>query len=481
MYSRGGKPACLGGVRALVTGEPLLKAILAAIDEGIHVVDTRGVTVFYNEVAAAIDGLSPAEVVGRHVLETFPSLTSDSSTLLKVLATRRPVAGQQQTFTNFKGRRVTTVNSTFPIRVEGKLAGALEVSKDITQVQELSERVVDLQAELLQHKRGRTPAVHGTAAYTLDDLDGEDPRFLAVKERAKRAALSSSPVLVLGETGTGKELLVHALHHASARRDKPFIAQNCAALPEGLLEGLLFGTVRGSFTGAEDRPGLFELANGGTLFLDEIHAMAWDLQAKLLRVLQDGRVRRIGESSERPLDVRVVCSCNQDPLLLVAEKRLREDLFYRINVVALELPPLRERRDDIPLLVRRFLERHRARIPTPAEEFSRPVLDFFLEYHWPGNVRELEHAVEGALNLAHGRCITLDDLPPHLLRARRGQPVAPAPHSGAPLRSNLTAAEREAVRQALERSGWNLSEAARVLGLPRQTLQYRIKRLGLKR
>lgn len=469
----------------MVTGDPLLQAILAAIDEGIQVVDTRGVTVYYNDVAARIDGLSQAEVVGRHVLETFPSLTPQSSTLLKVLATGNPVTGAVQTFTNFKGKRVTTVNSTFPIHVDDRLAGALEVSKDVTQVRELSERVLDLQAELLRPRRGRVPM--GGALYTLDDMIGDDPRFAAVKERAARAAQSDSPVLVIGETGTGKELLVHAIHNAGRRHGGPFIAQNCAALPEGLLEGLLFGTSRGSFTGAEDRAGLFELAHGGTLFLDEIHAMAWGLQAKLLRVLQDGRVRRVGEGQERPLDVRIVCSCNRDPLALVAEQKLREDLFFRINAVTLELPPLRARRGDILPLARHFLDKHAARLHSPVRDFEPAVLAFFLEYAWPGNVRELEHAVEGGLNLARGERIGMDDLPPHMLRILPAA-VAPAVVGAAPaaavrggLRAGLKTVERDAVEQALVQADWNLTRAARLLGLPRQTLQYRIKVLGLVR
>lgn len=490
----------------------LLKALMSVIDEGIHVVDERGVTVLYNQQAGKNDGLSPEEVIGRHLLEVFPSLTPATSTLLKVLATGEPIPAHEQTFTNYKGQRVTTVNSTLPIFHEGRLVGAIEVSKDVTQVRELSERVAGLQAALLR-PRSRREAPVGGARYTIDDLIGEHPAMLRLKEQALRAAATDSPVLVYGETGTGKELLVHAIHAASSRRDRPLVAQNCAALPEGLLESLLFGTAKGSFTGAQDRPGLFELADGGTLYLDEINSMQPELQAKLLRVLQDGRLRRLGEATERQVDVRVIASTNEEPAAALASGRLRRDLYYRITVVALEIPPLRRRASDIPLLTRHFLAKHSERLGLPPRPLSQEVEAFFQRHSWPGNVRELEHAIEAALQMATGPEIRLSDLPAPLQRAAAelaGRAAAPwaaeweglsgtpwateaaglaggtraaeaAREEAAELRRSLAHLERAAVQRALEETGWNVSRAARILGLPRQTLQYRMKVLGLRR
>lgn len=471
-------PAKLKGL-----GEPLLTAILGSIDEGIHAVDPEGITIFYNQVAARLDGLDPEEVVGRHVLEVFPSLTPETSTLLKVLETRRPILHEQQTFTNYKGDRVTTINSTIPVFLGGELVGALEVSKDITAVRELSEKIVDLQAELLDRRKGRPRGSQPGATYEFKDLVGRDRSFVAVIEKARLAARSPSPVLVHGETGTGKELLVHAIHKASPRRSGPFIAQNCAAFPESLLEGILFGTVRGSFTGAEDRPGLFELADGGTLFLDEINSMAPELQAKLLRVLQDGRVRRVGDLRERPLDVRVIASTNIHPLQAIEDGLLRRDLFYRLNAVFLELPPLRERRDDLPLLVEHFIGKHGPRLGSPVTGVSPEAARIFSEYSWPGNVRELEHAIEGAMNVADGPEILPEHLPAYLVREASGGAMPArnlareAPEGS--IRQSLIEAERQAIQEALERVEGNISHAARLLGLPRQTLQYRLKTLGI--
>lgn len=469
--------------------EAALQALLHVMDEGIHIVDRDGVTIYYNEQAGRNDGLVPDEVIGRHLLEVFPSLSAETSTLLKVLQTGRPVQEQPQTFANYKGNRITTLNASWPIFEDGRLVGAVEVAKDFTRVRELSEQVVDLQAELLGKRRRRGAA--GESRYTLEDLIGEHQAIQAVKEQVRRAARSSSAVLLYGETGTGKEIVVHAIHQASERRQKPLVAQNCAAMPEGLLESLLFGTVKGAFTGAEDRPGLFELADGGTLYLDEINSMNRELQAKLLRVLQDGKIRRVGEAVERTVDVRVIASANEDPARLVADGRMRQDLYYRLNVVYIELPPLRERGGDIPLLVEHFLARHGA----PEMQLDGELLAFFERHSWPGNVRELEHALEAALQMAAGPELTVADLPLHLQRIATGktvgagvlrrerptlQPADVEEGQGLLLRSAVKDLEREAIQQALTAAKGNLSQAAAILGLPRQTLQYRVKKLGLR-
>lgn len=468
--------------------EPILHALLANVDEGIHVVDRQGVTILYNRQAGLNDGLEPGEVVGRHLLEVFPSLTGETSTLLKVLTMGQPIIKQQQTFANFKGNRVTTINSSWPIYDQEILVGAIEISKDVTQVRELSEQVTDLKAELLRKRRRRAGGLN-EARYTLDDLVGFHRSLARVKEQALRAALGLSPVLVSGETGTGKELLVHAIHHASPRRLGPLIAQNCAALPEGLLEGILFGTARGSFTGAEDRPGLFELADGGTLYLDEINSMDLSLQAKLLRVLQDGRVRRLGEAQERTVDVRVIASTNEDPEAAVQARRIRQDLYFRINVVTLELPALRERRSDIPVLVEHFLRKHRSEA-VRVQRVSEQVAAFFDRYGWPGNVRELEHAIEAGLHMVRGTELRLEDLPAHLQRAAAASGIVQVPPelpqvavsvNPRELRGSLANLEREAVQHALVQCKWNMSRASSLLGIPRQTLQYRLKVLGLTR
>lgn len=463
--------------------EHTLEALLRLVDVGVHVVDANGITRYFNQAAAKLEGLDPSQVIGRHILDVYPSLDGQSSTLLQVASTLEPKLNNQQTFTHYKDKRITTVNSTWPIVVAGKLQGVIEVSKDITEVRQLSERLVDLQARIFEQPTKKSE--RQTTRYSFDDLIGQDKAFVQLKRMALRAAASSSSVLVWGETGTGKELLVQSIHQASPRGNKPFVAQNCAALPETLLESILFGTIRGSFTGAENRPGLVELADGGTLFLDEINAMPTSLQVKLLRVLQERYVRRIGDSRVRPVDVRIITAMNMNPWQAVQQGQLREDLYFRINVVQLQIPPLRQRPDDLPLLVHHFLEKYNKQLGKQVLGLSEAVEQLFHAYPWPGNVRELEHAIEGALNISDQDVIELAQLPAHLVHAEQTNhslglnDAAVTLQPDKSLRDALADVEISLIQQALRQSENNISQAAALLGIPRQTLQYRLRALHL--
>ena len=292
--------------------------------------------------------------------------------------------------------------------------------------------------------------------------------------QGKRAALSSSSILVYGESGTGKELFVQGIHNASARRAKPFIAQNCAALPETLLESLLFGTAKGSYTGAVDRAGLFELADGGTLFLDEVQSMSQSLQAKLLRVLEDGVIRRVGSTKSSVVNVRVIAAMNVHPEQALEEERLRRDLFYRLNVLSFYLPPLRERRSDISLLAHHFMACFQSTNSIQIEAFSEPLMKKLEMHSWPGNVRELKHCVEHMMNVSHSTVLQLEDLPVFFTEKRRQ-----LDDSIIPLRDALHSTEKSLIQQALQRTDGNVMKAAQLLKIPRQTLQYKIKNLEI--
>ncbi|MFD2368482.1 sigma-54 interaction domain-containing protein [Brevibacillus sp. GCM10020057] len=454
----------------------MLQAILGAIDEGIHVVDANGITIFYNHVAAKLDGLTAEEVLGKPLLEVFPSLDRQSSTLLRVIESGEAIYNQPQVYKNWKGVRVETINTTLPVRVGQRLVGAVEVAKDIGKLKELSERLVDLQAKISQPRR--TKRTNEELSFHFDDILTCNERMNQLKERARRAARTSSPVLIYGETGTGKELFVQSIHQASARCMKPFIAQNCAALPSSLLESLLFGTTKGSFTGADDRPGLFELADGGTLFLDELNSMPMDLQAKLLRVLQDGQIRRIGGSRQSKVDVRVIAAVNEPPQSLVQRGLLRTDLYYRINVVSFELPPLRQRREDIGLLVRHFLAKFNRQFDMNVRSISAEVERLFASYGWPGNVRELEHVIEAAMNMVEADTIELEHLPPHLPERSHGlaaaEPLTFQAESGKTLPDLVRELEERVIQEAMKATDGNVLRAAKRLGIPRQTLQYKL-------
>ncbi|MCG4585835.1 sigma 54-interacting transcriptional regulator, partial [Anaerosalibacter bizertensis] len=371
-----------------------------------------------------------------------------------------------------------TINSSIPIKYKKKIVGALEISRDITQVKQMSETIVELQDELYNGKKKekKEKKKNKRAKYTFMDIIGENKEMLDLKSLALRAADTDAPVLVYGDTGTGKELFVHSIHNASSRKDKPFIAQNCAALPANLLEGILFGTVKGGFTGAEDRPGLFELANGGTLFLDEINSMPLELQAKLLRVLQDNVIRRVGDIKTVDVDVRIITATNVPPEEAVETKQMRKDLYYRLNVVSFEIPPLKDRKDDIPILTKFFIEKFNKKLGRNVENVSNEVMKIFFEYDWEGNVRELEHLLEGIMSIYDVKTIEVEHLTPKFRNYKKN-----IRNNGIKsLKETLEDTEKNIILNALKTNNENITHTAEMLKIPRQTLQYKINKYNLK-
>ena len=313
---------------------------------------------------------------------------------------------------------------------------------------------------------------------SLGSIIGESSAMQGVFERTAKAARVNSTVLILGESGTGKEMIARHIHFEGSRQKKPFVVVNCAAIPDSLVESELFGHEKGAFTGADaSRPGKFEDANTGTLFLDEIGDMHLESQAKLLRVLQDGVVERVGSSKTRQVDVRVIAATNRDLRERVARGEFREDLYFRLEVLPVYLPPLRERIEDLPLLIKHFREKLSSKIGIEAPQVGPEVVDAFRRYRWPGNVRELEHTLEQLFILANDNVLTAKDLP-----EKFHQVAEPAGEVGLPPGGlSLEELEQDLIRQALERSGGRIKEAAELLGLTYKTLQYRLKKHEIDR
>ena len=317
-----------------------------------------------------------------------------------------------------------------------------------------------------------------TESVALGNIIGQAPGMQRVFDITRRAVHVDSTVLIQGESGTGKELIARHIHFAGPRAAKPFIVMNCAAIPETLVESELFGHEKGAFTGADvSRPGKFEAADGGTLFLDEIGDMQLESQAKLLRVLQDGVVERVGSSQTRKVDVRVIVATNRDLEKRAAEGAFRQDLYYRLDVVRIDLPPLRGRPQDLPLLVAHFREKLAAKLGKPAPAISGGVIEAMGRYRWPGNVRELENTLEQIFILCDATTITVAHLPEKLREPRPAPSAMGLPPGGIVLED----LEQDLIRQALERSGGQIKEAADLLGLSYKTLQYRMKKHDIDR
>lgn len=313
---------------------------------------------------------------------------------------------------------------------------------------------------------------------SLGNIVGRAGTMQRVFDVVRRAIPVTSTVLILGESGTGKELVARHIHFEGPRKKKPFIVVNCAAIPDSLVESEMFGHEKGAFTGAEvARPGKFEIADGGTLFLDEIGDMGLDSQAKLLRVLQDGVVERVGSAQSRKVDVRVIVATNRNLRARVEEGAFRKDLYYRLDVLPITLPPLRERIEDLPLLVNHFREKLSVKLGRPAPRVSADVIEAMRRYRWPGNVRELENTLEQMFILCDGEILTLDDLPEKI----RERDVEPGPFKLPPGGVVIEDLEQDLIRQALERSGGRIKEAAELLGLTYKTLQYRLKKHDIDR
>lgn len=478
-----------------------LSNLLSHVEEGVHIVDDQGVTRVYNRAMEEIEGMRAEDVVGKHILEAYKGWQEENSTLLTALRTRTPIHRQNQHYLNLMGKPIATVNTTVPLFDGEDLVGALEISRNYTEVSKLSDELQSLRAQLIKPEQGKGPRKH----YTFDMLIGQDKQYLMAIKIAKRAAATSSSVMIVGETGTGKELFAQSIHYESARRDKPFLAINCAAMPETLLESLLFGTTKGSFTGAMDRPGLFEQAHGGTLFLDEINSMSLALQAKLLRVLQESYVRRVGGLQEIAVDVRIIAATNENPEGMIKEGTFRKDLYYRINVLSLRIPSLKERPEDILLLVDFFVRHFNTRLGKDVWFLSDELLNWVKGYEWRGNVRELQNFVESAMNMVHDEhVIHLEHLPVYWqeqLRSslREGSDAKDTDKTTAdhnpdikvqgnlalqvdpnlPLNDQLAALEKRLIAWQLSQAQGNITKAAERLGLSRQNLQYKLKKTEL--
>lgn len=453
-----------------------LKKILEYAPVGIHAIDNNYKTILYNEAMADLEGLSIEKVIGKDILDVFPSLTKQTSTLITAMESGKNILNRMQNYKNTKGEEITTVNTTVPLYDGKKVIGALEISNNMTHIREISDNIITLQKEI-QSKN----IDNGINRYTFDDLIGEHELLRQTKEIAKMASNSSSSILIYGETGTGKELFAQSIHYSGDRRNKPFIAQNCAAIPDTLLEGILFGTEKGSFTGAESNPGIFEQANGGTLLLDEINSMSIELQAKLLRVLQEGYIRRIGGKEDIPIDVRIIATTNQEPRESIEKGIIRKDLFYRLNVISLTLPLLKDRKSDIEILSQHFIEKYNQRLNKNINSISMDVLRLFYEYSWPGNVRELENAIESAMNLATKNTIELK--PEHFVTTISIMNNDTSNKNFAlkdeTLPNFLDRVEKELIIDTLAQYEENITKAADALGVSRQSLQYKLKKYDI--
>jgi PAS domain S-box-containing protein len=433
--------------------------ILDSINDGLFTTNLDLKITFFNEAAQELLGYRTSEVLGKHCRTILKCEACKQGCALQyTFKTGEPLTNYEAIIRNKKGEPIPVSFSTALLRDEdGKIIGGVEIFRDLSLIKSLI-------AELY-------------GKYSFGNIIGKNHKMQRIYDLIHQVAPTDATILITGESGTGKELIARAIHYNSDRREKPFIKVDCASLVENLLESELFGHVKGAFTGAiSDKAGRFELADGGTIFLDEIGNIGLTAQAKLLRVLQDGEFERVGESRTKRVDVRIIAATNIDLKKAVREKKFREDLYYRLKVISIHLPPLRERKDDIPLLVKHFVDRFNKSMGKDVVNVFPKVTDMLMRYNYHGNIRELENIIEHAFIRCNGNTIFPHHLPDEFFHDERDI-IENILKSKRPLED----LEKRLLLKVLSETNWAYQEAASKLGISRATLWRKIKRLGIKK
>lgn len=445
----------------------LLESLISNLKEGIHIVDSQGKTIYYNHAMENIEGMKSEQVMGKEIHEYLKDI--EHSTILACLKSGEPYKDSVQNYSNGAGKIVTSINSTIPVMVKEKVNAVIEIARDMTQIKKLNEAICELENKSKSEKH----------FYTFKDIIGNSSELNEEILKSKRASISNSSVLIYGETGCGKELFAQSIHYEGTRRDKPFIAINCAAIPSALLEGMLFGTVKGSFTGAENKKGLFEEAHRGTILLDEINSMEPYLQSKLLRVLQDGYIRPLGSNKIIDVDVRIIATINEEADKLIKEGKLRKDFYYRLSVIKIMIPPLRKRKEDIRELCQFFINYYNGILYKNVKGISEDVMEGFLDYNWPGNVRELKNVIESAMNMVEDGEILTKECFGNKISSVVESAIEEGFTGELPLNEYIDNIERGIIEKSYKKNNNNITKTSEELKISRQNLQYKLKKYRL--
>lgn len=454
-------------------------SIFDDFSDGVIATNAEGLIIYYNRAMSAIDELDRPHVLSRKVTEVY-ELDDVTSIIMQCITAKKPILNKPIYYRTRMGKFANTIHNVMPIFKEKELIGTICFVRDYHSMLGLLSSI----------PMPVTKEVYDTSSMTFDRIVGREPEFVRAVNSARMASSTPSPVMLYGDTGTGKELFARAIHNHGSRSSERFTPINCSAIPENLLEGILFGTSRGAFTGSVDKAGLLERTDRGTVFLDELNSMPVGLQAKILRCVQEKKVRRVGALKEIDIDLKIISSVNKDPHADISAGTLRSDLFYRLGVVFIHIVPLRERMNDLKLLVDYFILKHNVILSKAVKRISQDVMEMFNAYHWPGNVRELEHVIEGAMNVVGTHDVVRPEhLQAHFHKLKVTSPPAIFHHSGcgdaldahSDLSSYKAVTEANAILQTLREHSGNITRTAAALGISRQLLYYKIKKFEIDR
>lgn len=450
--------------------------------DGITIIDINGEILFTVKFNSKFnENAENYEVIGKNFYEMYENLAGNKSSMYRAMELEQPIYVKNQRLKPKDKKEIVISSLSIPIKSGGRVVGAIDLSSEEHPKNEKGNRDTEIDLNQLKKINLKSLEINKNGAkYTLDDIITNNFEMKELKEFVKTIADSYLPVMIYGETGTGKELFAQAIHNESSRKDKPFIAQNCAAIPENLLESIFFGTVKGAFTGAVDSPGLLESADGGTIFLDEINSMPMNLQSKLLRAIQENKIRRIGAKETVNINVKIIAALNKDPMKAIEDKELRMDLYYRLSVLNITIPPLRERKDDIPHLVNFFVAKYNNLLEKNVRFISNDIYENFKEYEWPGNIREIEHIVAFGMSVIRDdeEKFEFSDLERKWIEIT-GRKKIKTKLPELDLNSMVEEYEKNLIAQSLEVCHHNVTKAAILLKIPRQTLQRKIKQYNL--
>ncbi|MEN3005365.1 sigma-54 interaction domain-containing protein [Dehalobacterium formicoaceticum] len=462
------------------------RTVLDHIDEGVLIADDQNRITYCNQVQLNFDGLKLKDILGKYSWDVY-DFNAEISMMRKCVETEKPIDTYVQYYISNSGQYVRVTGNNLPVRHNEKTVGSVAIYRNLRKSEDMACKIIELQKKISEDQPDLEGAlISGGASkkkyFSFDDILGVSHGISRSIEVARLAAQSDSPVFIYGETGTGKEMFAQSIHSESDRSNKPLVSINCAAIPENLLEGIIFGTLKGVFTGAADRKGLFEEADGGTIFLDEINSMPIALQSKLLRVLEERKVRRLGGKEEIPVDVRIISCSNVPPQQAITENQIRNDLYYRLAVINIEIPPLRERREDIQVLTQFFVGKFNLKFKKHVCQISPEIFELVKSYDWPGNVRQLKHWVESAMNMIPAdEPIFSEQYAPQGLHVFYGK-VRNTEKSDkkGEVFTQIHENERLKIEEALKRNSGNISKTAQELGISRQVLYYRMRKFEIR-
>jgi arginine utilization regulatory protein len=456
------------------------EAIFDKLDDGLLMSDKNGIIILYNPAQEKLEGLVKESCIGKYLWDVYQYEAPEMSEHRQVFKTQKPIINEYKSHVKNGQSEKYLSYSTYPVIQNNQTLSVFSVSRNESKLLELLSETLELKRKLKNNTI--TKAFNNGTFYTFDDIKGNSPAMTNTIKEAERMSLIDGNLLIIGETGVGKEMFAQSIHNMSKHNKEKFFAVNCAALPENLLESTLFGTTKGSFTGSVDQDGYLDEVGKGTLFLDELNSLPIYMQTKLLRVFQEKKFRKVGGLKNKDVECRIICAINEDPETLLSEGRLRQDLYFRISRLCLFIPPLRDRPEDIVFLTNYFISKYNEILGKHVKGYTNDLRELLYDYVWPGNVRELEHVIENlVINAESSESELSSSHLPNYLKSKLVKEKNKTRRIEGSLPETLNEAERKIIVEALNRFNWNFTKTSAYLGIIRQSLIYRVKKLDITR